>query len=162
MSLRTHYPPAFKHKVLCEYQPNTYGCGFEALAKKYSIKGSHHCIQRWYEQWDHTVESLHELPHTGRKRKLSHQQSKQLILTPVRQALRKKQKIDYNDIHTNITAIPEHSDISLRTVRRYGKQDHHITCKKTTLVVEQKGMHICVRLLILHFLLVEKHVICDL
>ena len=91
MSLRTHYPPAFKHKVLCEYQPNTYGCGFEALAKKYSIKGSHHCIQRWYEQWDHTVESLHELLHTGRKRKLSHQQSKQLILTPVRQALRKKQ-----------------------------------------------------------------------
>jgi hypothetical protein len=79
------------------------------------------------------------LPHIGRKRKLSHQQSKKLILTPVRQALRKKQKIDYNDIHTNITAIPEHNDISLSTVKRYGKQDHRITCKRTTLVVEHKG-----------------------
>ena len=92
----------------------------------------------------HTIESLHELPHTGRKRKLSHQQSKQLILTPVRQALRKKQKIDYEDIHANITAKPEYSDISLRTIQRLGQHDHHITCKRTTLVVEQKGnIHMC-------------------
>jgi transposase len=158
MPPRTHYPPSFKHKVLSEYQPNQYGCGFEALAKKYSIQGGKSVVCRWYAQWNGTVESLEEKKHTGRKHKLSEEDTQQLIEQPVEEALQKKQKINYSDIHQKIQSKPAHSDISLRTVQRIGKRELGLRWKRTTLDVEQNGIARYPLVIVSEFCCKYKHV----
>ncbi|CAF4386552.1 unnamed protein product [Rotaria sp. Silwood2] len=68
------YTSTFKQKVLEEYRPGIYGSGFKLLAKRFKIKGGHHLIMCWYQQWDGTVQSLNAKPRTGRPRTLTNEE----------------------------------------------------------------------------------------
>jgi transposase len=139
MGTQQHYTAAFKQQVLNEYQPNIRGHGFKALAKKYAIPNMS-TIHSWYEQWDGTRASLELLPRGGRKRTLTQAEGHALIFKPVHKALKKKQKINYKDIHTQIIAKPEYSHISLYTVQQMGKHNHRLKWKRTEKTLRAEGI----------------------
>ena len=92
MAIYQSYTPAFKQQVLTQYQPNTPGWGFKALAKKNDIPNKR-IIQTWYRQWDGTPASLQRNTGSGRKRTLTQAESHALILDPVHKALKKNKKL---------------------------------------------------------------------
>ena len=130
MATYRSYTAAFKQQVLTQYQPNTPGWGFKALAKKNHIPRDT-TIQSWYRQWDGTPASLQRNIGSGRKRTLTQAESHALILDPVHKALKKKQKIDYADIHSEIIAKPDYRHVSLAMVKRVGRKEHRLTWKRT-------------------------------
>ena len=124
------YTAAHKQQVLTQYQPNTRGWGFRALAKK-NDSPRDTTIQTWYRQWDGTPASLQRNIGSGRKRTLTQAESHALILDPVHKAFKKKQKIDYADIHAQIIAKPEYHHVTLAMVKRVGRKEHRLTWKRT-------------------------------
>ena len=125
MATYQSYTPAFKQQVLTQYQPHTRGKGFRALAKKYAIPNKT-TIQLWYQLWDRTPASLKRNISSGHKRTLSQAEGHALILDPVHKAIKKKQKIHYTDIHSEIIAKPDYRHVSLAMVKRVGRKEHRL------------------------------------
>jgi transposase len=123
-------PPEFKHFILTKYQHNRRGHGFDALAQQYGIAGGERTIQRWYEQWDGTPHSMKRMPGSGRPRLLSEEEVQQYITTPIRQKNRMFRPVHYSDVLQPLREKTGKS-VSLRTVRRYGKENAGINKKRT-------------------------------
>ena len=123
-------PPQLKHFILTKYQSNCRAHGFDALAQQYGIAGGGRTIQRWYGQWDGTPASLERKPGSGRPRSLSSHEVQQYITTPIREKNRKFKPVHYRDV---LQPLREKTGkrVSLRTVRRYGKENGEINKKRT-------------------------------
>jgi hypothetical protein len=115
------YPTSFKHNILTQYQANSRGNGFKALAKKYGITGGGATIKYWYDHWDGSVESLESKPSTGRPTILNSREIHQYIGTPIKRKNRNADPVHYTEL---IDTIQEKTgkEVSLRTVRRYGRE----------------------------------------
>jgi transposase len=123
--------PDFKHFILTMYQRQTRGSGFDALAAQYNIPGGGKTVQRWYEAWDGTPESLKRKPGQGRPRKLSEAEVRRYVLTPVRKRNREGIPIQYREV---LAPLQEQTGkrVSLRTVQRVGKENADINSKPIT------------------------------
>lgn len=123
-------PPELKHFILTKYQSNRRGYGFDSLAQQYGIEGGGRTLQRWYDQWDGTVESLKRKPGSGRPMLLNEEEIHQYITTPIRKKNRSSCPVRYRDVLQPLRENTGKSP-SLRTVRRYGKENAGINAKRT-------------------------------
>jgi transposase len=123
-------PPELKQLILSQYQSNRRGSGFDALAQRFGIAGGGRTIKDWYDRWDGTVESLKRKPGQGRPRLLNPAEIAQHITAPIRKKNRRSQPVHDTDI---LQSLQERTGkrASLRTVRRYGKENAGITSKRT-------------------------------
>jgi transposase len=123
-------PAQYKNFILTRYRPNCRGNGFEALAKQYGVKGGAAAIKYWYDRWDGTPASLVRKPGAGRPPILSSKEVQQHITIPIRKKNRKFKPVHYTDI---LRPLQEKTGkkVSLRTVRRYGKENGGINSRNT-------------------------------
>src|SRR6266850_2541526 len=123
-------PPELKQFILSQYQRNRRGLGFHALAQRDGIAGGGRTVKDWYDRWDGTPESLRKKPGAGRPRLLNEEEVQQYITTPIRKKNRKSHPIRYRDLLQTLRESTGKSP-SLRTVRRYGKENAGIHSKRT-------------------------------
>lgn len=126
----TKYTPNFKHKILMEYRRGDRGASFSVLARRHKIKGGKKAIQYWYSQWKGTPNSLERRKGSGRKFILTPSQVDQYINKPILKKNKKHQAVSYPELMDTLHENSP-SNISLRTVQRYGKQWVGIQCKTT-------------------------------
>lgn len=117
-----HLTPQHKHSILLEYRLRSHDHSFAALAARHGIKGGGIVIQRWHQQWNGSATSLEEKHSTGRPRILSTQQVHQYVAPMIREKNRNAERVRYSDIHSSVEA-KAHTQMSLRTLQRYGKED---------------------------------------
>jgi transposase len=137
------FTPDLKHHILTQYQPYSREHGFTALAQLYGITGGKQTVQKWHRQWNGTAASLQRKPGSGRPRLLSKTQINNCILTPIRNRRRAHKAAHYTELLPSVQHKTGRS-ISIRTLRRYGKQAaglKHKHSKKRTLE-ESKPTHI--------------------
>jgi transposase len=123
-------PPELKQFILTKYQQHRRGYGFDALAQQYGIEGGGRTVKDWYDRWDGTVESMKRKPGSGRPMLLSEEEIHQHITTPIRKKNRSSRPVRYRDVLQPLCENTGKSP-SLRTVRRYGKENAGINSKRT-------------------------------
>jgi transposase len=124
------YDAPFKHRVLQYYKPGVRGHGARATASRFLLP-DHSLVLQWAAQWDGTVESLERKVGSGRKRKLTHEES----TTHIEEFVRKRNKAGISTSYKEVKAEVESKTgktVSLRTVQRIGREDHNITNKFCT------------------------------
>jgi transposase len=136
------YTPHFKHSVLRQYAVGIRGHSYRDLAYRYDIQGGPSLIRKWYQHWDGSRQSLERTPGSGRRVLLTPQQVQQYIVRPIRRKNQDHIAISYPELKDNIEQKIGHS-ISVRTVRRHGRDEGHITSHSTVPRTEQerKFMH---------------------
>jgi hypothetical protein len=123
-----HLSAEAKHHILLEYAPGVRGSGFKALAARHEIKGGVKSLSEWHHRWDGTPQSLEERPRSGRPRALSSAQVRRHIAAPIRNANRAAQPVSYPALLPRVQAATD-SHVSLRTIKRYGKEELQATTK---------------------------------
>jgi transposase len=123
-------PPQLKQFILTKYQSNRRGQGFDSLARQYGIAGGGRTIQRWYQQWDGTPESLKRIRGSGRPRLLRAEEVQQYITTPIRRKNRKQAPVHYQEI-LRLLQEKTGKSVSVQTISRYGKENAGINSKRT-------------------------------
>jgi hypothetical protein len=138
----SHLSADAKHHILLEYTPGVRGHGFKALAARHEIKGGAALLSAWHRRWDRTPQSLEEQPRSGRPRTLSSAQVRRHIAAPIRNANRAAQAVSYPALLPQVQAAT-HTDVSLRTLKRYGKEELHATAKhgKKRTAEESQSLH---------------------
>lgn len=131
------YTPAFKHSVLEEYKRNTRGAGFEALAKRFKVKGGPGVIARWFDRWDGTVESLHPYHRGGRPPALSEAQAQEHIHDFVQQERKEGNTVTWIDVQRQVKEETK-MDVPISTLRNYGHAAG-VWMKRTREVTEYSG-----------------------
>jgi transposase len=134
----TALPPQLKHHILTSYQPNSRGYGFQALAQTYNIKGGGRTVQRWYDKWDGTPASLEDERGAGRPTLLSPAEITQYISTPIRLKNRKHDPVHYTQLRQTVEEKTG-KKISIRTIRRYGKEKLNARNKRTQKRTQQES-----------------------
>lgn len=124
-----HLSAEAKHHILLEYSPRERGRGFKALAARHNIKGGATLISTWHRRWDGTPQSLEEEARSGRPRALSSAQVRRHVAAPIRNANRAARAVSYSTLLPQVQAAT-HTDISLRTLQHYGKEELHATAKR--------------------------------
>lgn len=124
------FSPQQKHNILTHYKPGVHGCGFRALANRFSVSGGFTTIQYWHQQWNGTPQSLQHKQGAGRPRLLNHRQVQQHIYKPILAANRQHRSIHYTDLTHSIQQAT-HTQVSPRTIRRYGKEELGARNKRT-------------------------------
>ena len=123
-----HLSAEAKHAILRQYAPGVRGCGFKSLAARYGIKGGPTVVSAWHQRWDGTPQSLKEQPRSGRPRALSSTQARRHVAAPIRNANRSARAVSYPSLLPQVQAAA-HSNVSLSTIKRYGKKELHATGK---------------------------------
>jgi hypothetical protein len=138
-----HLDSNTKHHILLEYSANDRTRSFSALAARHGVRGGRATVHGWYRRWDGTAASLEEKSRPGRPRLLSTAQVRRHLQPRVRAANRQHRAIHYPDLLPALIN-QTHTSLSLRTLRRYGRQELGIKqrrCKKRTLD-ESKCTHV--------------------
>jgi transposase-like protein len=141
------YSPEWKQSVLEECEPGTLHAGFAALARRHHIS-DRSLVQKWYKRWDGTKESLEKKTRPNRERKLTEEESAEHVLGVVEQCNREGRVAHYDAVQKKVKHATG-KDVSLRTLRRYGKRDHRITEKQTTRKLAREGTNPSSRFLFL-------------
>jgi len=123
-----HLSAEAKQHILLEYTPGVRGCGFKALAARHGIAGGATLLSAWYRRWNGTVQSLEEEQRSGRPRALSSAQVRRHIAAPIRAANRAARAVAYPTLLTQVQTATD-SNVSLSTIKRYGKEELHATGK---------------------------------
>ncbi|CAF4035503.1 unnamed protein product, partial [Rotaria sordida] len=84
----------------------------------------------WYRQWDGTVDSLNQESKGGRARTMTQQEVKVYILEFVKSMNNKSVYVDYKKVHAHMKFVLKR-EVSIRTLRRYGKESGIKWKKKT-------------------------------
>ena len=126
----TLFTPELKHHILLQYQPYSRANSFEALARRYAVNGGKTTIQKWRAQWKGNTASLQHKKGAGRPRKLSRAQVSSHVERRIVAANRRHEAIHYTTILPAVQ-VATHSDVSLRTLQRYGKEDAGVKNKHT-------------------------------
>lgn len=124
-----HLSAETKHHILLEYSPGDSTHSFAALAHRHAVKGGARLLRFWHSRWNGTPASLERRPGTGSARLLSRAQVARHIATPIRHANRAHRAIHYPDLLPRVRAATG-TEVSLRTLRRYGKQDIGVKQKR--------------------------------
>jgi hypothetical protein len=123
-----HLSAEAKHHILLDYSPRVRGRGFKALAARHNIKGGATLISKWHRRWDGTPQSLEEEASSGRPRALSSAQVRRHVAAPISNANRAARAVSYSTLLPQVQAAT-HTDISLRTLQHYGKEELQATAK---------------------------------
>ena len=128
------YVPQFKHEVLQKYTAGDRSHSFEALARRYKIRGGKSLIRKWYQRWNGTPQSLQRVEGSEKRARLTPEQVNKLIVKPFRRSNRVHVAIEYPELKASIEKKLGHT-ISLRTIQRYGleagKISSHTTIART-------------------------------
>src|SRR5689334_5595584 len=124
------YNSWFKQHVLQHYQPGVRGSGARAVAQKFDLP-NHKVVLNWAAVWDGTSDSLERKEGSGRKRKLTPEESKAHIEQFVVKRNRRGIATTYKEVKEEVEAKTG-KDISARTVRRLGREEHKLTSKMVT------------------------------
>ncbi len=135
---RMKYSAEFKQRVLQHYKEKTRGSGFLALAKRFDIKGGAGEVQRWYKRWTGSARSLERRPGSGRPQVLTKLEKKTHILKFVERCNKKGEVVDYPRVRQNVMNKTG-KQISLREVRRIGREEFNIRWKRTTRTLMAQG-----------------------
>jgi transposase len=125
-----HLSADAKHHILLEYASHSATHGFPALAARHAVAGGARTVQRWYQRWDGTPASLEEQPRTGRPRALSKAEVSRHVRAPILAANRSHRAISYTQLLPAVQAKTR-VELSVRTLRRYGKEEHGAKHKHT-------------------------------
>ena len=117
-----HLNAEAKHHILLEYAPHDTTRSFAALARRHAVKGGKQTVHGWHSRWDGTPASLQRKSGTGRARALSRAEVSRHVRAPILAANRAHRAISYTSLLPAVRA-KTHSQISLRTLRRYGKEE---------------------------------------
>ena len=128
-SAMSHLSADTKHHILLEYKPGVRGCGFKALAARHSIKGGRKALSEWHARWDGTPRSLEERAKSGRPRVLSSAEVRRHVAAPIRNANRAARQVTYPQLLPQVQTATG-TDVSLPTLKRYGKEELHATVKR--------------------------------
>lgn len=118
----THLSADAKQLILKQYRVGVRDSGFDSLASRYDVRGGGAEILRWYRQWDGTPESLEDKPRSGRPRILTTTQVTRHIAAPIRNCNRAHRVVRYPKLLPQVQRATG-KDISLRTLKRYGKEE---------------------------------------
>jgi transposase len=138
-----HLSAEVKHHILLEYTPDDSTRNFAALAERHSIAGGKGTLSRWHSRWDGTPASLQERARSGRPRILSTEEVQQHVREPIRAKRLAHRAVHYTDELDSVRAATG-TDLSLRTLRRYGKEEcgiKHGRGKKRT-ATERECTHV--------------------
>jgi hypothetical protein len=135
------FTPELKHHILTQYQANTRGCGFAALAHRYSVKGGDATLRYWYRRWDGTPVSLQRKPVSGRPRALTRTEVARYIRIPIRRSNRAHVAVHYNQLQESVQAATAKT-VSIRSIRRYGRQELRARVKRTKKRTSQECKYI--------------------
>jgi hypothetical protein len=137
-----HLSADAKHAILFEYSPRSPTHSFSALARRHSIPGGADVIRHWHDRWDGSAASLKRNAGTGKERALSSRQVEQHVRKPILAANRKHRPISYTQLLPSVQAATG-SQLSLRTLQRYGKEELRIKNKATKkrTAVESESPH---------------------
>jgi transposase-like protein len=129
------YSPAFKERVVREYQPRVRGKGFAALATKFPGPSST-LIQKWWRKWTaggRTVEAFEPEAGRGRRSILTEKEKEKHILKFVIHKNVIGEPVDYKEVHENVISKTG-KDISLTRVQAIGNDELDLSWKQGTLV----------------------------
>lgn len=136
----TIYSSHFKQQLLLKHRSNSHRFSFRFLAGFYGGGLAHTTIERWYNRWNGTEESLERREGSGVHRLLSREEAKDTIDTIVRASNRNHDPINYSSIHREVEEKTG-SSLSLSTLRRYGHEDAGIRYKRTKIRTEQESKY---------------------
>jgi transposase len=125
----SHLSADVKHHILLEYTPGDSGRSFAALARRHAVRGGGPTVGRWFARWDRSPASLEEKKRSGRPRILSTEQVQQSIGAPIRAKRCAHRAVHYPDQLDSVRAATG-SDLSLRTLQRYGREECGIKHKR--------------------------------
>jgi transposase len=116
------YTAAHKHSILTHSRAGERGAGFDALARRFAVKGGGAVIKRWYDRWRGDASSLEHKKGAGRPRALSKREVQQHVHAPILRANRAHKAVHYSAL---LPSVREKTgkEVSSRTVRRYGKEE---------------------------------------
>jgi transposase len=122
LTIMSHLSAEAKHHILLEYTPGDSTRSFAALARRHAIRGGKGTLSRWHSRWDRTPASLERKAGSGKTSLLSAEQVQQYIGEPIRAKRRAHRAVRYTDELDSVRAATG-TDLSLRTLRRYGKEE---------------------------------------
>jgi hypothetical protein len=122
----SYYPLAYKQQVVTYYTQHLPDISFRAVARLFRIKGGHMTVQRWYERRN----SLETKQKSGRPTILSSQQINTHITKKIIQHNRTPTPIHYTQLLSHVKRATR-KNLSLRTLRRYGKERGGVKLKRT-------------------------------
>jgi transposase len=156
----SHLSPDVKHHILLEYSPCSPSHSFAALAARHGVSGGARTVQRWHARWKHTPQSLERKQGSGKTRMLSAAQLSRHVRAPLLAANRAHRAVHYTDLLTKARQKTG-TDVSLRTLRRYGKKELGAKQKHThkRTADESQCTHTCcdAAALLLHALALMSH-----
>lgn len=126
----TLFSPDLKQHILQQYRRHTRGAGFGALARRYHVRGGKQTVQQWYARWDGTAASLQRKPGSGHPRALTAADISRHIRAPILAANRRHEAVHYTDLLEGVRRKTG-KRVSLRTIRRYGKEQLAVKDKHT-------------------------------
>lgn len=124
------FTPELKHHILSQYEPYSRINSFQALARRYGVSGGESTIRKWHSHWNGDVSSMQHKSNARRPRKLTRAQVKRHVESRIVAANRRHEAIHYTTILPAVQAAT-HTDVSLRTIRRYGKEEANVKNKHT-------------------------------
>lgn len=124
------YTAAFKAHVLSFYKRGARGCGARAIASRFGLPDAK-LVQRWARERDERGGSLERKVGSGRKRKLTDEESTEHIKDFVVKKNKAGISVSYKEVAEEVKSKTG-KDVSARTVRRLGREDHKLTDKFTT------------------------------
>lgn len=132
-----HHTPEFKQRVLAHYEPGVRGSGFAALAKRFDLSCPR-LVRDWWNKYDGTKRSLAKATTPNRKRKLTAEESEKHIKKFVIKKNKAGESVDYGAVQREVKRGTG-KDVHVRTLRRYGQEDHGLSFKKTTRKLHAEG-----------------------
>jgi hypothetical protein len=125
------FSPEAKHHILLEYRPYSRHHSLAALAARHAVQGGARTLANWYAQWDGTPQSLQRRKVPGRPRILSRAQVNKHVREPILAANRAHRPVHYTSLLRQVQRKTRKQP-SLRTLRRYGKEELGAKQKHTT------------------------------
>jgi transposase-like protein len=137
------YPPAFKERVVREYEPGVRGKGFNALAKRFKIP-SPRLMQEWWKKWragGQKLDAFEDQAGGDRRSALTQREKERYVLDFVSHMNAKRQAVNYADVTKNVRKNVKRlrntdEKLLLRIVQRIGKDEMNLSWKKTTNTLE--------------------------
>jgi hypothetical protein len=125
-----HLSAETKHAILLEYRSHSPTHGFEALARRHSVKGGKQTIRRWHSRWNGTPQSLERHEGSGTTPILTPSDVSRYVRAPILAANQSHRAVSYTQLLPSVRQKTRKS-ISLRTLQRTGKEQLQIHSKAT-------------------------------
>lgn len=139
-----HLTADVKHHILLECTAESNTRSLDSIAALHDIKGGRATLHSWLSRWDGNAASLEEKPRSGRPPLLSTAQVHRHIQPRVLAANRQHRAIHYTDMLKQVVDAT-HTKLSLRTLRRYGREELGIKQRKSKKRThnESEFTHVC-------------------